>query len=302
MQPSLSVVIVNYNAGRHLVRCLQSLVEHLPDVSWDGVVVDNCSTDGSEESVATFAPRVSLLRNATNVGFGRAVNQGVAATTGPLCLFLNPDGALLPGAVQRLLAGIAHHPECAIIAPAVVNEDGTPQGNARGDPTMLTGLFGRTSVLRKFFPGAAIARRNVVTDAASGLTKAGIEVDWVSGSCMLVRRDVFEHHQGFDERYFMYWEDADLCRRIRGAGGTVRYLPEARVSHAVGRSSHTAPAIAIRAFHDSAYLYYREYVASSAWRRAMAFVLLRLRCQIHLWQLARRRRKIVLEERDDVRF
>lgn len=300
MNPGLSVVIVNYNAGKHLRRCIESVTEHLSDVGWDGVVVDNNSVDGSEQIVAQFAPRFRLLRNVLNVGFARAVNQGVTTTTGPLCLFLNPDSVLRAGVIQQLCAGIERHAGCAIMAPSVVNDDGTPQGNARGDPTMLTGLFGRSSLLRRVFPKAAIARRNVVIDTESRPGESGVEVDWVSGSCMLVRRDIFERLGGFDERFFMYWEDADLCRRLRAAGFTVRYVPEVRVVHSIGGSSRTVPALAIRAFHRSAYLYYRRYVATSFWHKVMAFGLLHLRCQWHLWQLGGRRRARGLEERDDV--
>ncbi|MEW5982066.1 MAG: glycosyltransferase family 2 protein [Acidobacteriota bacterium] len=300
MNSTLSVVIVNYNAGKHLRRCLQSIVENVRDMPWEAVVVDNCSIDRSEEAVPQFAPQVTLIRNASNLGFGRAANQGAAATTGRYCLFLNPDTLLTPGALQRLCGGLEHQADCAVIAPSVVNVDGTLQGNARGDPTMLTGLFGRTSLLRRAFPGAAIARRNVVTDTASPPGEAGLVVDWVSGSCMLVRRDAFDRHHGFDERFFMYWEDADLCRRIRASGQTVRYLPEARVIHRVGRSSRTVPALAVRAFHRSAYLYYRQYVSSSRWQSAAAFFLLHARCQWHLGQLAIRGHASALEERDDV--
>lgn len=300
MEPTLSVVVVNYNAGNHLRRCLDSLSRHLSDLHWDGIVVDNASVDDSEAVVGSYAPRLVLRRNPENEGFGRAANQGVAATTGTFCLFLNPDAEIEPHAVQLMCKVLDRQPGCAVVAPAVVNSDGTPQGNARGDPTMLTGLFGRTSMMRRLFPRASIARRNVVTVGESPPSGTGIPVDWVSGACMLVRRDVFERHRGFDESFFMYWEDADLCRRIRGSGHTICYLPEARVVHRVGRSSHTVPALAIRAFHKSAYVYYRRYVSSSRWRVALAFSLLQLRCQWHLVRLAVRRRGNVLEERDDV--
>jgi GT2 family glycosyltransferase len=116
-----------------------------------------------------------------------------------------------------------------------------------------------------------------------------VQVDWVSGACMLVRRDVFLRVGGFDERYFLYWEDADLCRRIRAAGHTVRYLPAARVVHALGQSSKSAQRLAIREFHRSAYRYYCDHAAPTPWSpaRALARLLLSARCRWYLWKSRR---------------
>ena len=115
-------------------------------------------------------------------------------------------------------------------------------------------------------------------------SQSATSVDWVSGSCVLVRREAFNEISGFDERYFLYWEDADLCRRLRNAGWTIRFRPDARVVHVGARSSRTAKALAIRAFHRSAYLYYATHVAQSQWsaRRWLATGLLFARCGIKL--------------------
>ena len=137
------------------------------------------------------------------------------------------------------------------------------QGSARGDPDMLTGLFGRTTVRRRLLPNLAASRRNVVVDAG-GSEGPSVTVDWLSGACMLVRRDVLEQVEGFDERYFLYWEDADLCRRLRALGYQVRYVPGATAIHRVGHSSRDGRAAAVRAFHESAYLYYATHVAPHA--------------------------------------
>lgn len=280
MTPAVSAVIVNFNAGEHLAACLRSLVRHL-SIPWEAVVIDNASTDGSADTVAGFDPRVRLFCNANNVGFGTAVNQGVAATTGAAVLVLNPDARVTAGAVERLLAELGANPECAVVGPAIVHDDGTFQGSARGDPDMVTGFFGRTTLLTKLFPQSAAAQRNVMTPdvLAARAGNGSVVVDWVSGACMLVRRDVFNRVGGFDERFFLYWEDADLCRRIRSAGFGTRYCPAARVEHTVGQSSRTARVLALRAFHQSAYLYYRLHVAPSPLNplRWMAWLLLQSR-------------------------
>jgi GT2 family glycosyltransferase len=248
------------------------------------VVVDNASTDGSASCVADFAPRVRLIPNSGNVGFGRAVNQAVEASGAPLLLLLNPDCRLTPGAMSALRAVLESEPAFAVAGPRVLDPAGAVQGSARGDPDMLTGLFGRTGSLRARLPFLPVARRNVVAGEAIDSGRPGVVVDWVSGACMLVRRDAFLAVRGFDERYFLYWEDADLCRRLRALGHQVRYVPGATVVHQVGRSSGTARAQSIRAFHTSAYLYYATHVARGALnpKRLVARALLAARCWIKL--------------------
>jgi GT2 family glycosyltransferase len=280
--PEISAVLVNFNAGLELRRALQSIADELPGRHWEALVVDNASTDGSGGTVAEFAPSARLLRNDDNVGFARGMNQGMAATTGPLVLIMNPDCHLMAGAFDAMRAELERSSGCAIVGPRILNPDGSFQGSARGDPDMLTGLFGRSTVLRRIFPTLSVSRRNVITDAnQSGDTS--VKVDWLSGACMLARRDALEKVHGFDERYFLYWEDADLCRRLRAIGYEVRYVPVATAIHQVGQSSKSLKAFAIRAFHDSAYLYYGTHVAPhSGLRRLLARNLLSVRCWLQL--------------------
>jgi N-acetylglucosaminyl-diphospho-decaprenol L-rhamnosyltransferase len=150
---------------------------------------------------------------------------------------------------------------------------------------MLTGLFGRSSLLTRIFPNARLARQNVVAPTISPASARSVEVDWVSGACMLARRDAFEQVRGFDEQFFLYWEDADLCRRLRLAGWRTRYMPGTQIVHTVGQSSRTAPVASIRAFHRSAYLYYVRYSAPSSVNplRWIAALLLAVRCG---WKVA----------------
>jgi N-acetylglucosaminyl-diphospho-decaprenol L-rhamnosyltransferase len=272
---TLAAVLVNYNSDGELTRALES-IDREAGGRWEGVVIDNASIDGSERAALDF-PAVRLLQNRENVGFGRGVNQAIAATTSDYVLVMNPDCQLSAGALTPLIAVLDADATRAVAAPQILDPDGTPQGNARGDPDMLTGLFGRTSPLRRTLSGLSVARRNVVPATAHD---AATTVDWVSGACMLVRRSAVMAVGGFDERYFMYWEDADLCRRLRQHGFVVCYVPAVTAVHRVGQSSRTARAASIRAFHDSAYLYYSTHVASGALnpKRWMARVLLTARC------------------------
>jgi len=285
LTPELSAIVVNYNAGQDLGLALKSVQTDCAQIAWEAVVVDNASTDGSASVVETFL-QATLIRNTTNAGFGRAVNQAVASSRAPLLLLLNPDCQLSPGATATLRAVLDAEPECAIVGPRILDPDGAVQGSARGDPDMLTGLFGRTGALRALLPFLPVARRNVVTEDAVRSGAPSVVVDWLSGACLLVRRDAFLAAGGFDERFFMYWEDADLCRRLRGQGYTIRYVPGASAVHKVGRSSQTAKRSSIRAFHQSAYLYYATHVAPGSLnpRRLLARALLGARCW---WQLRR---------------
>lgn len=282
--PEVAAVLVNYNAGAELRRALQSVADELAGTPWEAVVVDNASRDASADSVGGFGPHLRVILNSDNVGFARGVNQGLAATAAPVVLIMNPDCRLVAGALGTLRTVLACHERCAIVGPRILNPDGSVQGSARGDPDMLTGLFGRRQLLRRILPGSALARRNVVVEDAIRSGQESVVVDWLSGACMLARREALERVGGFDERYFLYWEDADLCRRLRTRGEEVRFVPGATAVHRVGHSSRTAQAAAIRAFHDSAYLYYATHVAPGALhpKRPVARAILAARRWWHL--------------------
>ena len=282
--PEVAAILVNYNAGGELARALRSIADEMAGRAWEAVVVDNASIDGSAAAVDEFAPTVRLVQNNANVGFGSGVNQGLAASTAPLALIMNPDCRLVAGAVASLRVVHDANPACAIAGPRILNPDGSVQGSARGDPDMLTGLFGRTTMLRRLAPFLPVAKRNVVAEDAIRGGAESVIVDWLSGACMLARRAALTTVHGFDERFFLYWEDADLCRRLRARGSHVRYVPGATAIHRVGQSSRTARAFAIRAFHESAYLYYATHVAPAPLspKRAIARAILHARCWLQL--------------------
>jgi GT2 family glycosyltransferase len=277
--PEVTAVVVNFNAGDELRVALSSIAGELAGRPWDGFVVDNASRDGSGAIALDFAPAVTLIANPANVGFGRAVNQGLARTRAPFVLIMNPDCRLQPGALAALEAELRRQPQCAIVGPRILDPDGSVQGSARGDPDMFTGFFGRSTALRRLLPWLPVARRNVVDERVPAGAPS-VVVDWLSGACVLARREALAAEGGFDERYFLYWEDADLCRRLRTRGYDVRYVPAASAVHRVGHSSRTAKAPSVRAFHESAYLYYATHVAPGPLnpKRLLARALLTLRC------------------------
>ena len=272
----VAVIIVNFNSSALARRAVETAAADLAHgapgarpMDWAAYVVDNASLDRG--AALGGLPRTTLIANARNVGFGAAVNQAARATSARLLWLLNPDCEVLPGAFAALAATLDRHADCAIAAPCLLNADGTIQASARGEPGAWTGLFGRHTLLTRLFPSSAMARRNL---PAADLAASGVEsapVDWVMGAAMLVRREAFDLVGGFDERYFLYWEDADLCRRLRAHGLVTRYVPGARVVHAGGASARTESRESTRAFHRSAYLYYATHVVPSPWHPARWF-------------------------------
>lgn len=282
---AIAVIVVNFNAGRRLRACLESAAADLEARDWRAIVVDNASSDASAATVEQM-PRVTVVRNGGNRGFGAAINQAVAMTDSSLLWLVNPDCVVERGAFARLEATIQAHGDCAIAAPQLLNADGTTQASARRAPTAWTGLFGRHSLLTRLFPDSGMARRELrAADLAASATGSAV-IDWVMGAAMLIRREPFDAVGGFDERYFLYWEDADLCRRLRGRGWTTRYVPGARVSHPGGVSAGTRQAFATRAFHRSAYLYYATHVVPSPWHPARWFAKIALSLRAR-WRAAR---------------
>lgn len=271
-RPRVSVIIVNFNAGDALRDCLESVRVDLEHEEWNAIVVDNASHDGSVDRISSWSPRLTIIRNGVNRGFGAAVNQAARLGGGPLIWLLNPDCRAEPGAFHRLAQALEAHPDAAIAAPQLLNEDGTVQESARGDPSAATGLFGRHGLFTRFAPRSNAARRNLrAADLVASAAEPYPAIDWAMGASLLIRRDLFERVGGFDERFFLYWEDADLCKRLRTLGYTVRYVPSARVVHVGGHSSRTAKRLAVHAFHRSAYLYYATHVVRSPWHPARWF-------------------------------
>lgn len=284
---AIALIVVNFNAGAHLRTCLEAAAADLGGRDWTATVIDNASADGSARGIEGM-PRVTVVVNPENRGFGAAVNQAAAMSGAPLLWLLNPDCVVEPGAVARLDAVLQAHADCAIAAPQLLNADGSIQASARGEPTAWTGLFGRHGLLAKLFPRSGPARRNLPAEDLSASHAGDAVVDWVMGAAMLIRRDAFDLVGGFDERYFLYWEDADLCRRLRNRGLTTRYVPAARVRHPGGVSAGTKQAFATRAFHRSAYLYYSTHLVPSPWHPARWFAKIALSVRAW-WRVARGR-------------
>jgi GT2 family glycosyltransferase len=247
----MSAVIVGYRSYAEVDDCLGALAAADPSI--EAVVVDHASDAAALEALRARHPGVTFLPTSDNPGFGAGMNRGVARASGALLLLLNPDVRVDPQAPGRLADWLDAHPRSAVVGPRVRTADGRLEASARRFPSWSTVLGGRSTWLSRVWPGNPLTRRNLLVDPAR---VAPADVDWVSGACMLVRREAFEAVGGFDERFFLYWEDADLCRRLADHGWTVSYEPGAVVTHAGGRSSAHRPVASAVAFHASAFRYF----------------------------------------------
>ncbi|HEY64065.1 MAG TPA: glycosyltransferase family 2 protein [Caldilineae bacterium] len=273
----LSILIVNWNVTHLLRRCLASIVAS-PGVDVYGsgrglraevIVVDNASTDGSPEMVAREFPWVRLIRNQENVGFTRANNQALDLARGRYLLFLNPDTEVVGEALQIMVRYMEAHPDVGVLGPQLRYADGRIQPSRRRFPTLAT-AFLESTILQQWWPDNPIARRYYVADRSDDEEQ---DVDWVVGACFMTRRHVVEQIGGFDERFFMYSEELDWCRRARAAGWRVVYLPTARVIHHEGKSSEQAVAARHIHFQSSKVLYFRKHHGAFAAELVRVFLL-----------------------------
>jgi GT2 family glycosyltransferase len=233
--PGLAIVIVTHNSEGEIGACLNSVVGETAPHPTEVVVVDNASSDGTVALVRRGFPGVRVIETAGNAGFARANNRGVAETTEELLLLLNPDTIVPQGAIQRLIEGLLRHPEAAIAGPRLVDGDGRPELSF-GPPISPWGELKQKSLQAMYNRNVAGAVRRVET-----LTRSAGERAWVSGACLLIRRADWETVGGFDERFYMYTEDVDLCASIRARGRAVVFVPTAEVRHLRGRSAGRNP-------------------------------------------------------------
>jgi hypothetical protein len=266
--PEVDVVVVSFEARECLLRALEALDRHA-GLAARPIVVDNASSDGSAEAVRSAWPQALVIANQRNAGFSRACNQGWRAGSAPLVLFLNPDAELRRGALTALARALRERPGAGIAGPRTLNADGTVQVSTGPDLDLASERRQRrlvTGVLRRLPEALAEAER---------IHSRAHEPDWVSGSCLMARRECLEALGGFDEGFFLYEEDADLCRRARASGWRVLFTPEAEVAHQLGRSMARAPSRARLAYHGSHLRYYRKHNGRAALLALRALLLAR---------------------------
>ena len=285
----IAVIVVNWNAREDLRACLDSLYrDPQPQCDFSVWVVDNCSSDGSAEMVAGSFPQAHLIRNMVNSGFAHANNQAIAEAAEQSYRYfflLNSDAAIQsPEMLDSIVAFGDANKQVGIFGTKVLNPDGTIQFSCRRFPTLAAGVF-RNTVVGRFFPKNKYAASYLMADVDHSKPR---QVGWVSGCSMVIRASLVKRIGMLDERFFMYCEDVDLCRRATDAGDEVWYSPDAVVVHKIGASSDKNAEKMIWEFHRSWELYVRKHypgnhrlrftlVKSGLWLRATVRIFNRRR-------------------------
>lgn len=242
--PTISAIVISYNTRQMTLDCLRVLETALEGIESEVIVVDNASSDGSAAAVGAAFPGVRVIASATNSGFAAANNQAMAVARGEFFLLLNSDAFPEPGAIKALLSYMRENPKTGVAGPRTHNADGTLQLSCFRLPSpkyvWLENLWLSDGYRR--WPHDAVRR-----------------VDFVIGACMLVRREVYEKVGGFDERFFMYSEEADWQRRIHDAGWEIVFVPESRITHLGGASGANSRALINRHFFDSLDAYVKKH-------------------------------------------
>jgi GT2 family glycosyltransferase len=233
--PDLSVLIVTYNSAGLIDALLHGLSRQTARMNAEVVLVDNASHDGTADAVAQRHPGVRLLRSSQNLGFAAGNNLAARHARGRVLLLLNPDALPEPGCVARALALMDSHPDVGLAGARLLAEDGSTQPSGRMFPTLVQEAIVMSGLAARYPRSRWFGR----LDRTWADPAHAAPVDWVPGAFALIRRSLFERLGGFDERFFLYYEEVDLCRRIRDAGYRVQYWPELQVQHIGGVSART---------------------------------------------------------------
>jgi len=230
---NLSVVVVTYNSEGVIDFCLKQLANERGQTDITVIVVDNASQDKTIKKIESEFPWVQLIKNPSNLGYGLACNIGFARSKTPYILFSNPDIQLNHKAISAMLQVMERNPRCGVVGCCLLNEDGTLQKTCNRFPDKAY-LITKALGLHQRWPSNPFNAWNTYADWDRTTPK---EVDAVSGACMLIRSQAFEQVGMFDEKFFLYWEEFDLCARIKKAGWKVVYTPEASLVHLLGSST-----------------------------------------------------------------
>lgn len=221
--PSVSMILVNYNGAEVVLDCLRSLLQFLHTIPHEIIVVDNASTDGSPTLISEKFPTVTLLKQRENKGFGAGNNAGAKQAKGEFLFFLNTDTVLTSDVLPPLVTLIKKHPEVGIIGTKLLNVDGSLQLSIASEIS----IAGEYKTRKQLKQSNSSQHREIIEQKFAQIQT----VDIVIGAALFMRRSLFEVLNGFDETFFMYFEESDLCQRVRDRGWTILYTPEVSITH-----------------------------------------------------------------------
>ena len=251
----VSFIIFEYNAFLPLQKLIDTIREKTKDISYEIIIVDN-SKDTKKSFFQKNYPDIKYILNNKNLGFSKAANIGIRHSTGRYLLLLNPDTRLKNNVALLLCRFLDQHPDVGIAGSKILNDDDSIQFSCRSFPSYKAAFFNRYSLLTRIVPGNRYSTAYINPLNSHNKTA---EVDWLSGSCMMLRKQALEVVGLFDENFFMYCEDVDICRRMKLLGWKVVYYPEAIIYHTIGRSSSQNKINAVIERHKSMWTYYKKY-------------------------------------------
>lgn len=283
----LSISIVTWNSRDDVLDCLASIGAAADPLNWIVTVVDNASCDGTVEAVRAAHPEMVTLAKGINRGFGAAHNEVMRRGVGRYHLILNPDTRLFAGSLVTLVRFLEEHGEVGLVGPKVLERDGSVYPSFRSFPTAGALLF-RNKLLTRLFPHNPYTRHYLRGDQNPDVPQS---TDWISGSAILIRREALASIGLLDERFFMYCEDMDWCRRAHDSGWDVFYQPDATMTHLRARSTDRCIPQMIVEHHKSMGKYYVKHEAphNPVWRNAAAAAAIFLRCFVVLGAYAVRK-------------
>ncbi len=249
----LSIVIVNFNTRDIVLDCLKSIHAFTEGISFETLVVDNHSTDGSQSAIKTAFPKVTLIENNDNLGFSSANNQAIKIACGRYTVLLNSDTLLTENCFAKIVHYLDDHPKFAILSPEILDSTGVPCSMRLWEDTALDAAL---KILGQYDPVSEFKKMG---------GREPQEVQAIGGSCFVIRRQVFETTGLLDENYFLYNEEDDFCRRARSLGHKICYYPEAHVTHLLGQSTHQPEirAKVILETYKSNLYFYRKYYSAT---------------------------------------
>ncbi len=230
----LTIIIVNWNVKEFLKKCLESVYKFTQGLEFEVFVVDNNSSDGSRDMVKAEFPQVSLIANNENYGFSKANNQALRAARGGYLVLLNPDTELIDNSMKAMVDFMDSRPDIGAIGCKLIYPEGDTQHSCRHFPSLFTDLM-ENLYLDSFFPKSHFFNRYRMGDWAHNDLR---EVDQPYGACLLFRREVMKKIGLMDERFFMYYDEVDLCYRIKKTGGKIYFVPDIKIIHYANRSSN----------------------------------------------------------------
>ena len=238
-----------------LDNCLESVYRTIEKIQFEVILVDNSSKDDGLEPILKRYTKIQFINNSKNLGFARANNQGAKIASGDFLLFINPDTVMIEDAIESMLDYIRSDSSIGILGPKVLNSDQTTQYSCRKFPTIWSGLFNRYSLTTRLFPNNRYSRDYLMLDYDHNSTRS---VDWVSGCCMMMSKSTFNKANGFDENYFLFIEDVDICQVIKKRLRVV-YFPNAKIYHKISSSNARSTPQMIIKRHQGMIYYNQKY-------------------------------------------